>query len=153
MDNKNQIIFKSKFGNIKIESKENQITHLTFTNKILINSKSKILNNVKNQIEEYFFIKRKKFSIKIDLQGTQFQKKVWQQLELIPYGKISTYLKIAKILNTSPRAIGNACSKNSILILIPCHRVIASNGNLSGFSALGGSNTKKKLLNHENIKI
>ena len=153
MDNKNQIIFKSKFGNIKIESKEDQITHLAFTNKNLINSKSKILNNVKNQIEEYFFIKRKKFSIKIDLQGTQFQKKVWQQLELIPYGKISTYLKIAKILNTSPRAIGNACSKNSILILIPCHRVIASNGNLSGFSALGGSNTKKKLLNHENIKI
>ena len=152
MEKNKKIIFKSKFGNIKISSKDDRITHLEFTNKRLIKSNSKILNNVKTQVEEYIYFKRKKFSIKIDLHGTEFQNKVWQQLQLIPYGKFSTYLQIAKLLNTSPRAIGNACGKNSILLLIPCHRVIASNGNLSGFSALGGVNTKKKLLDHENIK-
>jgi len=152
MEKYKQIIFKSKFGNIRISSEEKKITHVEFTRESLEKSNSKILNEAKIQIEEYFFYKRKKFSIKIELKGTEFQNQVWQQLQLIPYGKVSTYLDIAKVLETSPRAIGKACSKNSILLFIPCHRVIASNGNLSGFSALGGSNTKKKLLNHENIK-
>ena len=66
---------------------------------------------------------------------------------------ITTYLTIANILKTSPRAVGNACGKNPILLLIPCHRVIASNGELTGFSALGGTDTKKKLLDHEKVII
>jgi len=152
MEKYKQIIFKSKFGNIRISSEEKKITHVEFTRESLEKSNSKILNEAKIQIEEYFFYKRKKFSIKIELKGTEFQNQVWQQLQLIPYGKVSTYLDIAKVLETSPRAIGKACSKNSILLFIPCHRVIASNGNLLGFSALGGTNTKNKLLTHENIK-
>lgn len=151
MKKNKQLIFKSKFGNIRITSEEEKIIHIEFTNNNLINSNSNILNITKNQIEEYLLNNRKKFSINISLNGTDFQHRVWEQIKLIPYGKHTTYLKIAKILKTSPRAIGNACGKNPILLIIPCHRVIASNGNLTGFSALGGINTKKHLLDHEKL--
>ena len=151
MKKNKQLIFKSKFGNIRITSEEEKIIHIEFTNNNLINSNSNILNITKNQIEEYLLNNRKKFSINISLNGTDFQHRVWEQIKLIPYGKHTTYLKIAKILKTSPRAIGNACGKNPILLIIPCHRVIASNGNRTGFSALGGINTKKHLLDHEKL--
>ena len=151
MKKNKQLIFKSKFGNIRITSEEEKIIHIEFTNNNLINSNSNILNITKNQIEEYLLNNRKKFSIDMSLNGTDFQHRVWQQIKLIPYGKHTTYLKIANILKTSPRAVGNACGKNPILLIVPCHRVIASNGNLTGFSALGGINTKKHLLDHEKL--
>ena len=148
-----QLIFQSKFGNIKIISKEERISNIDFTTENIKNSNSKILNTTKNQIEEYLFNDRKVFSIDITLNGTAFQLKVWHQIKLIPYGMITTYLTIANKLKTSPRAVGNACGKNPILLLIPCHRVVASNGKLTGFSALGGTDTKKKLLDHEKVII
>ena len=151
MKNNQKLIFKSKFGNIKLTSQDERIMHIEFTDKKLINSKSNILNRTKNQIEEYFLNTRKIFSINTSISGTYFQRTVWYQIQQIPYGSFTTYLNIANILNTSPRAVGNACGKNSILLIIPCHRVIASNGNLTGFSALGGINTKKLLLDHEKL--
>ena len=153
MEYNSQLIFQSKFGNIKIISKEERISNIDFTTENIKNSNSKILNVTKNQIEEYLFNDRKDFSIDTTLNGTAFQLKVWHQIKLIPYGMITTYLTIANILKTSPRAVGNACAKNPILLLIPCHRVIASNGELTGFSVLGGTDTKKKLLDHEKVII
>ena len=146
-----KIVFKSKFGNIRIIGVEEKITSLDFTKSNLQTSNSNFLNKAKNQIEEYILGRRYKFSLKLNLIGTEFQLKVWKQLQLIPYGETYSYLKLARILNTSPRAIGNACGKNPILIIIPCHRVIAVNGSLSGFSALGGIKTKKRLLQNENL--
>ena len=151
MKNNQKLIFKSKFGNIKLTSEDERIIHIEFTDKRLVKSKSNILNRTKNQIEEYFLNTRKIFSINTSISGTDFQRRVWYQIQQIPYGTFTTYLNIAKLLNTSPRAVGNACGKNSILLIIPCHRVIASNGNLTGFSALGGINTKKLLLDHEKL--
>ena len=151
MKKNKKLIFKSKFGNIRITSEEEKIIYIDFTNNNLMNSNSNILNITKNQIEEYLLNNRKKFSIDISLNGTDFQHRVWEQIKLIPYGKHTTYLKIAKILKTAPRAVGNACGKNPILLIITCHRVIASNGKLTGFSALGGINTKKYLLDHEKL--
>jgi methylated-DNA-[protein]-cysteine S-methyltransferase len=149
--NNKKIVFKSKFGNIRIISVEEKITSLNFTKSNLYPSSSDFLNKAKIQIEEYILGIRDQFSLSLNLIGTDFQLKVWNQLQLIPYGETYSYLKIAKILNTSPRAIGNACGKNPILIIIPCHRVIAVNGNLTGFSALGGIETKKRLLQNENL--
>ena len=146
-----KIVFKSKLGNIQIIGIEEKITSLDFTKSNLQTSNSNFLNKAKNQIEEYILGRRYKFFLKLNLIGTEFQLKVWKQLQLIPYGETYSYLKLAKILNTSPRAIGNACGKNPILIIIPCHRVIAVNGSLSGFSALGGIKTKKRLLQNENL--
>ena len=78
------------------------------------------------------------------------QKKIWNELQKIPYAKTKTYGEIAKKLNTSPRYVGNVCGQNKHLLIIPCHRVIRSDGKLGGFSGLGGINLKRKLLKIEN---
>ena len=97
-------------------------------------------------------MERTKFSIPIELIGTEFQKKVWSSLKSIPYGKVNTYKQIAiKIGNEkASRAVGNACNKNPLLLLIPCHRVIGSNGSLTGFAL--GLEIKEQLLELEKRK-
>ena len=148
-----EIIFKTSIGNIQLTSKNKEIVSIKFTSKKIKESNLALLNNAKKQIEEYILGQRKLFDIKINPEGTKFQKTVWKKLYTIPYGNTVTYLKLANSLNTSPRAIGNACGKNPLLIVIPCHRVLSIKKELIGFSALGGITTKKKLLKIENIKI
>ncbi|MEC7880917.1 MAG: methylated-DNA--[protein]-cysteine S-methyltransferase [Chloroflexota bacterium] len=85
------------------------------------------------------------------LNGTKFQIKVWKELLNIPSGETRTYKEIAILIGSpnSARAVANACAKNPYPILVPCHRVIRSDGNLGGYSALGGINKKKELLAQE----
>jgi len=106
----------------------------------------KILKSAVKELEEYFRGERKSFSVPLDTEGTSFQKRVWNALLQIPYGKTCSYQDIAlKIKNTKAmRAVGNANGKNPLCIIVPCHRVIASNGALGGYS--GGIEVKKKLL-------
>lgn len=106
----------------------------------------------KKELHEYFSNKRFFFSCKYLLEGTDFQKLVFNELIKIPYGKTASYKDIAIRINkpNASRAVGNAVSSNNILIMIPCHRIIASNGALTGFSA--GIDLKEKLLNIENNK-
>ena len=153
MYNYDEIIFKTSLGNIQLASKNKEIVSIQFTTKKVKQSNLVLLNKAKKQIEEYILGQRKLFDIKINPEGTKFQKTVWKKLYTIPYGNTVTYLKLANSLNTSPRAIGNACGKNPLLIVIPCHRVLSIKKELTGFSALGGIITKKKLLKIENIKI
>ena len=153
MYNYDEIIFKTSLGNIQLASKNKEIVSIQFTTKKVKQCNLALLNKTKKQIEEYIVGQRKLFDIKINPEGTKFQKTVWKKLYTIPYGKTISYLKLANILNTSPRAIGNACGKNPLLIVIPCHRVLSIKKELTGFSALGGIITKKKLLKIENIKI
>ena len=153
MYNYDEIIFKTSIGNIQLVSKNREIVLIQFTTKKVKQSNLALLNKAKKQIEEYILGQRKLFDIKINPEGTKFQKTVWKKLYKIPYGKTISYLELANILNTSPRAIGNACGKNPLLIVIPCHRVLSIKKELTGFSALGGIITKKKLLKIENIKI
>ncbi|PPR16558.1 MAG: Methylated-DNA--protein-cysteine methyltransferase [Alphaproteobacteria bacterium MarineAlpha9_Bin3] len=148
-----EIIFNTPLGNIKILSKDEEITRIDFTRNKTKKSNSLILNNAKIQLKEYILGKRTTFDITANPNGTNFQKKVWKALSLIPFGKTVSYLNLSILLKTSPRAIGNACGKNPLLIVIPCHRVLSIKGKLNGFSALGGITTKKKLLEIENIKI
>ena len=96
---------------------------------------------------EYLNSKITSFTFSIKPVGTIFQKKVWMELMKIKYGKIGSYLGIANKLNTSPRAIGNACSKNPCLLVIPCHRIISISGNIGGFRL--GINIKKELISME----
>lgn len=102
------------------------------------------------QINEYFNKKRKIFDLPLDLEGTEFQKRVWNQLSKIPYGKTASYKDIAaKIKNSKAfRAVGTANGRNPICIVIPCHRVIAADGTLGGYT--GGLHIKTKLLALEN---
>ena len=104
---------------------------------------------LRNQLDEYFSGERKIFDVPLDLAGTEFQKKVWLSLLQVPYGHTSTYGKQAELLGipSSVRAVANANGKNKISIVLPCHRVIGSNGSLTGYG--GGMWRKKKLLEFE----
>ncbi len=105
--------------------------------------------DIQKQMKEYFDGKRKKFNLFYDMQGTDFQKKVWNQLIKIPYGKTTSYKRIAKAVGNekSVRAVGKALSTNPLPIIIPCHRVITSKGTIGGYSA--GVDLKSKLLELE----
>ena len=144
----NKLSFKTSIGWISLSEKNNLITSIKF-GKEKNKGKNAILYKLKKQIIEFTEGKRKKFSIKLNIEGTILQKKIWKQLINIKYGSTKTYGDIAKILNTSPRYVGNVCGQNNHLLIIPCHRVVRSDGSLGGFSGLGGVKLKKKLLELE----
>ena len=106
-----------------------------------------------NELNLYFQKRLKKFTIPLKLSGTDFQQKVFKVLQTIPYGKTISYQELAKKTGNkkASRAVGNANGKNPIAIIIPCHRVIAKNGTIGGYS--GGLDIKRKLLKLEGIEI
>jgi methylated-DNA-[protein]-cysteine S-methyltransferase len=101
------------------------------------------------QLYEYFVGKRKEFVLDLVLEGTEFQKKVWDQLKKIPYGTTVSYKEIATAIGKEKavRAVGSANGRNNIAVIIPCHRVIAHDGTLGGYG--GGLWKKEWLINHE----
>ncbi|MBI3018388.1 MAG: methylated-DNA--[protein]-cysteine S-methyltransferase [Deltaproteobacteria bacterium] len=111
---------------------------------------TKYISKTKAQFSHYFSGKLKKFTLPLDLQGTEFDKKVWKTAQKISYGKVCTYKEIAQKIGQplASRAVGNALGRNPIPILVPCHRVIASDGTLGGYSS--GLKIKKMLLSLEN---
>ncbi|NQV14730.1 methylated-DNA--[protein]-cysteine S-methyltransferase [bacterium] len=111
-----------------------------------------VFNKVINQLNEYFSGNRTEFEIKLTFRGTDFQKKVWSALQEIPYGQLISYGELALRLNNpgGMRAVGAANGQNPIPIIIPCHRVIAADGSLGGYT--GGLKIKHKLLNLEQQK-
>ena len=108
-----------------------------------------LLKKANQQLQEYLTGKRKIFDLPLAPGGTEFQQKVWNSLQEITYGKTNSYKDIAKNIGNikACRAVGMANNKNPILIFIPCHRVIGSNGKLVGYA--GGLNVKEKLLEIE----
>jgi len=119
------------------------------TEEILSTSIPSTLKNASEQLQEYFEGKRDTFQMKLNPQGTDFQKRVWDALCLIPYGKTVSYLELSKTLGDvkAIRAVASANGKNPLWIVVPCHRVIGSDGSLTGYA--GGLHRKKWLLNHE----
>jgi methylated-DNA-[protein]-cysteine S-methyltransferase len=108
-----------------------------------------VLEDAVYQFVEYFEGKRKEFHLKLNPQGTDFQKRVWNALLEIPYGKTTSYLELSKTLGDvkAIRAVAAANGKNPLWIIVPCHRVIGSNGDLTGYA--GGLHRKKWLIAHE----
>ncbi len=107
---------------------------------------SPVLETAKNQLHDYFDGARKSFDLPLKPHGTKFQQRVWAELEKIPYGEIINYGQIASALNSGGQAVGGACGKNPIPVIIPCHRVLAKDGSLGGYSGEGGVDTKSQLL-------
>ncbi len=108
--------------------------------------------NINKQLEMYFDKKLEKFDIPIQFEkGTTFQKQVWNELLKIPYGKSKSYKDIANLIDNpkAVRAVGQACKKNPIGIVVPCHRVIGKDGSLTGYSGKNYIHIKKILLDHE----
>jgi len=108
------------------------------------------LQDCVTQLDEYFQKKRTTFNLKLNPQGTNFQKEVWNALQQIPYAETRSYLKQSETMGDvkAIRAVASANGKNPIWIIIPCHRVIGSDGSLTGYS--GGLWRKRWLLEHEN---
>mgnify|MGYP001164832617 CR=1 FL=1 len=144
----NILSFNSSLGWITLFEENNSITSIKF-GKNKNKGKNLILNQLKKQIIEFTQGKRTKFSVKLHIKGSVLQKKIWKQLRNISYGTTKTYGDIAKVLGTSARYVGNVCGQNNHLLVIPCHRVIRSDGTLGGFSGLGGIKLKQKLLKLE----
>jgi methylated-DNA-[protein]-cysteine S-methyltransferase len=143
--------YHSEIGIIEILGTEDGIISLDFTE----NSKGEavdtpdLLKECISELDEYFKGQRRVFTVKLDIQGTEFQKKVWRELLSIPYGASKTYREIAVSIGNprAVRAVGNANHCNKIALLIPCHRVIGSNGDLTGYA--GGLWRKEWLLKLE----
>ncbi|MBK5210119.1 MAG: methylated-DNA--[protein]-cysteine S-methyltransferase [Flavobacteriaceae bacterium] len=144
--------YKTPIGTAKIEGDNNGIFAVTLIEES-IDTSLKIpedLSECVQQLSEYFNGTRKKFNLKLNPQGTDFQKRVWNELLNVPYGKTRTYLEQTKKLGNikAIRAVASANGKNPIWIIIPCHRIIGSDGSLTGYA--GGIWRKKWLLEHEN---
>ena len=122
----------------------------TTLNSTYIECPSDITKETIKQLTEYFNGKRQTFSLPLHLIGTEFQQQVWKALLDIPYGQTASYLSLSKLINNEKaiRAVGTANGANAISIIVPCHRIIGSDGNLTGYA--GGIPAKKKLLLLEN---
>jgi len=148
------IYYKSPIGILEIIGGDGgieQITYIDDDNFSISNAKivTKELNKCIVQLDEYFAGNRKEFKLKLNPQGTNFQKKVWKALLIVSFNTTKSYLQQSKVVGDvkAIRAVGTANGKNPISIIIPCHRIIGSDGSLTGYA--GGIWRKKWLLEHE----
>ena len=107
---------------------------------------SKLLDEAKRQLDAYFDGRLKRFDLPLKPAGSRFQQAVWTRMRAIPYGAARTYGELAKSLGSVARAVGGACGKNPIPIVVPCHRVVGQGGRLGGYSGGDGLATKRALL-------
>ncbi|PCH51059.1 MAG: cysteine methyltransferase [Flavobacteriaceae bacterium] len=151
MESKQTAYYKSPIGIAKIIGDKDGIQSVTVIEDEIKISKEipKCLQNCVQQLEEYFNGTRTNFKLKLNPQGTDFQKRVWQELLNVPFGKTRSYIEQSKKLGDvkTIRAVASANGKNPIWIIIPCHRIIGSDGSLTGYA--GGLWRKKWLLTHE----
>lgn len=143
--------YDSPIGLIELQSKQGELLSLSFEeDKRYLEEETNILSATKKQLDEYFEGLRKDFDLQLKIEGTDFQKSVWRELREIPYGDTFSYKDVAEAIgnNKAYRAVGNANNKNRIPVIIPCHRVTASSGEIGGYGA--GIWRKKWLLEHEN---
>ncbi len=141
---------QSPLGITKIRGDENGISEISILNEGDVSKKiPKQLQEGVSQLQEYFEGKRIRFDFKINPEGTDFQQKVWRELLNIPYGKTMSYLDLSKKIGDAKaiRAVASANGRNPIWIVIPCHRVVGTDGSLTGYA--GGLWRKKWLLEHE----
>ena len=149
----NTCLYNSPIGILRISEADGKIINLSLQQKISDIASdtisSQLLQKACQQLDEYFQGKRRQFDLPLGYAGTPFQESVWRELQNIPYGETRSYEDIAvKIGNPKAvRAVGQANNRNPILLMIPCHRVIHKNGDISGFAC--GIETKKYLLKLE----
>lgn len=143
---------KTKIGPLYLVASEDKLFGIHWDEQEVKKGTNVVIEMTENQIGEYLEGTRESFNIPLDLKGTEFQKKVWKQLQKIPFGKTISYKQLAERVGNpkASRAVGSANGKNPISIIVPCHRVIASDGSLGGY--YGGCDLKTKLLEIENSK-
>jgi len=145
--------YQSPIGTIEIRASDLGISSLSFRPVSQIVKSNHLIEKTIRQLKEYFNSKRTEFDIPLDMPGTDFQKQVWHKLQAVPFGQTCSYLDIAESLNNSNavRAVGAANGRNPVSIIVPCHRVIGSDGKLTGYA--GGLDRKQWLLEHEKAAV
>ena len=149
-----EAIINSPIGNLSLVEQDNQLVEVEYTeNDLTPMPENEIIILAKNQLDEYFAGQRQEFTLPLKPAGTEFQQKVWQQLLLIPYGTTISYQEVANRLGDPKciRAAARANGQNPIAIIIPCHRVIGSGGEMTGYA--GGIQRKKDLLTLEGADV
>jgi O-6-methylguanine DNA methyltransferase len=154
-----KINYSSPVGCLTITIENNAVCGLTLDEGLCSSEKNENISDplakkVFQQLNEYFGGKRKDFDLPLNLEGTDFQKNVWNELLKIPYGATISYKTLSERVKGNPnasRAVGNANGKNPVAIIVPCHRVVAHDGSLGGYSL--GLEMKKKLLELERTSI
>ncbi|MBN3583708.1 methylated-DNA--[protein]-cysteine S-methyltransferase [Algoriphagus aestuarii] len=147
-------IITSTLGNMLIELEDGKLVRLQFTEDPVSEEPLEgMVADVKNQLEEYFSGKRKVFDLALELKGTDFQKSVWEAVNEIPFGQTTTYMKLSQKLGNPAaiRAVGAAIGANPVLVILPCHRIIGTNGQLTGYA--GGLKIKQALLELEGFAV
>lgn len=136
-------------GKMEIIAKHNAVKSILFVEEVLARQVNSVTDRAKLQLQQYFLGELEKFDLPMQPDGTQFQQQVWQSLSTVAYGKTCSYSDIANSIDNpkAVRAVGSANGKNPLTIVVPCHRVIGSNGTLTGYA--GGVERKAWLLNHE----
>ncbi len=144
-------VFKVDDIRLMITEKNGFITNVSFAKKEDVDSipNNGLILECIRQLTEYFNGRRRKFDIPLVLSGTPFQKSVWTAISFIPWGTVCTYKELADKIGhpKAYRAVGMACNRNPVVIIIPCHRVLGSDGSLTGYA--GGLDMKRKLLSLE----
>ncbi|MBL6932252.1 MAG: methylated-DNA--[protein]-cysteine S-methyltransferase [Rhodospirillales bacterium] len=144
--------FKSPFGDLTLFAEDEAIVVLEF-GKGPDGDSSPLLKEARSQLEAYFRGKLQEFDLPLNTRGTPFQKAVWKLMLEIPYGSTRSYGELAGDLKSAARAVGGACGKNPIPIIVPCHRILAANHKIGGFSGGTGTDTKISLLRLEGVDL
>lgn len=138
----------SPIGSLTLEATDGAITSLDWSCDGAQTARSNLLAEARAQLDAYFAGRLQVFDLPLAPTGTAFQKSVWREMSKIPYGETRYYGDLARRLDTAARAVGGACGRNPIPVIIPCHRVVAGTG-LGGYSGKGHLETKRFLLKHE----
>ncbi|CCQ75615.1 methylated-DNA--[protein]-cysteine S-methyltransferase [Magnetospira sp. QH-2] len=112
-----------------------------------------VLGEAKRQLDAYFEGDLQDFDLPLEPRGTEFQRRVWSEMQRIPFGEVRTYGDLAYAIGSGPRAVGGACGRNPLPIVIPCHRVTGANNRLTGYSGGQGLDTKRRLLAFEGLRF
>ena len=137
----------SPVGQLTLEEQDDKIVSISW-GKAARGNGSPLLGEAARQLQDYFEGKRSHFDLPLAPAGSPFEKRVWKAMQKIPYGETRCYGDLAAAIHSAPRAVGGACGKNPIPIVIPCHRVLAKGG-MGGYSGQGGLDTKRALLRLE----
>jgi methylated-DNA-[protein]-cysteine S-methyltransferase len=147
-----QISIKTKLGWVSASESHGKVFSIKF-GKLKKQRKSIVLKRFKINLFKFLNKKTKSIQIPHKISGNTTQKKVWNELKKIKLGNTKSYGDIAKKYKLSPRHVGKICSQNKLLLIVPCHRVIRTNGSLGGFTSIGGIKLKEKILKFEKNKI
>ena len=145
--------FDSPVGRLTATQEEGALVALTWGDAPGAGDTSPLLDETKRQVGEYFAGKRAAFDLPVAPAGTVHQQKVWRAMQDIPFGGYATYGDLSAAIGSSPRAVGTACGRNPIPIIIPCHRVLAAGGAIGGYSGGDGPATKRALLALEGVLL